>query len=147
MPLLAGVRLGIYEILDLIGTGGMGEVYRARDPRLNREVAVKVLPPLLPADSDRLPRFKREAQVLALLNHPNIAAIYGFEESAGTQALILELVEGPTLADRLTQGRIPLDEALPIAMQVAEALEAAHERGIVHRDLKRRTSSSDRMAQ
>ena len=136
MPLLAGVRLGIFEIIDLFGTGGMGEVYRARDPRLNREGAVKVLPALLAADSDRLPRFKREAQVLALLNHPNIAAIYGFEESAGAQALILELVDGPTLADRLTQGRIPLDEALPIAKQIAEALEAAHERGIVHRDLK-----------
>jgi eukaryotic-like serine/threonine-protein kinase len=136
MPLGSGVRLGIYEILELIGMGGMGEVYRARDPRLNRDVAVKILPALVAADPDRLARFKREAQVLASLNHSNIAAIYGLEESAGMQALILELVDGPTLADRIAQGPVPLDEALPIAVQIAHALEAAHERGIVHRDLK-----------
>ena len=127
-----GTRLGAYEIIALIGAGGMGEVYRARDTRLNREVALKVLPELFAADPDRLARFKREAQLLASLNHPNIAAIYGFEESA----LAMELVDGPTLADRIAQGPIPLDEALPIARQIAEALETAHERGVIHRDLK-----------
>jgi len=136
MALSSGVRLGSYEILEPIGSGGMGEVYRARDARLNRDVAVKILPALVAADPDRLARFKREAHVLASLNHSNIAAIYGFEEPAGMQALILELVDGPTLADRIAQGAIPLDEALPIATQIADALEAAHERGIVHRDLK-----------
>jgi len=110
----------------------MGEVYRARDTRLNRDIALKVLPELFAADPDRLARFKREAQLLASLNHPNIAAIYGFEESA----LAMELVDGPTLADRIAQGPMPLDEALPIARQIAEALESAHERGIIHRDLK-----------
>jgi eukaryotic-like serine/threonine-protein kinase len=114
----------------------MGEVYRARDAKLNRDVALKVLPEIFSLDLDRLARFKREAQVLASLNHPNIAAIYGFEESSGVQALVLELVEGPTLADRIAQGPIPVDEALPIARQIAEALEAAHEQGIIHRDLK-----------
>ena len=136
MPLESGVRLGIYEVLELIGMGGMGEVYRARDPRLHRDVAVKILPALVAADPDRLARFKREAQVLASLNHSNIAAIYGLEDAAGMPALILELVDGPTLADRIAQGPVPLDEALPIAVQIAHALEAAHERGIVHRDLK-----------
>jgi len=136
MPLAPGVRLGVYEVLGLIGTGGMGEVYRARDTKLNREVALKVLPDLFAHDSDRLARFQREAQVLASLNHPNIAAIYGLEESDGVRALVLELVEGPTLADRIAQGTVPLDEALPIARQIAEALEAAHEHGVVHRDLK-----------
>src|SRR5437879_2521254 len=116
----------------LIGAGGMGQVYRARDTRLNRDVALKVLPELFAADHDRVARFKREAQVLASLNHPNIGAIYGFEENA----LALELVEGPTLADRIAQGPIPLDEALPIARQIADALEAAHEHGVIHRDLK-----------
>jgi serine/threonine-protein kinase len=136
MALTPGTRLGAYEIIALIGAGGMGEVYRARDTRLNRDVALKVLPELFAADPDRLARFKREAQLLASLNHPNIAAIHGFEESGGTQALILELVDGPTLADRIAQGPIPLEEALPIARQIAEALEAAHEQGVIHRDLK-----------
>ena len=141
MTLAAGARIGPYEILSALGAGGMGEVYRARDAKLNRDVALKVLPTAFALDSDRLARFKREAQVLASLNHPNIAAIYGFEESnsssgAAQQALVLELVEGPTLADRIAQDAIPLDEALPIARQIAEALEAAHEQGIVHRDLK-----------
>ena len=132
MTLSPGTRLGAYEIAALIGAGGMGEVYRARDSRLNRDVALKVLPELFAADPDRLARFKREAQLLASLNHPNIAAIYGFEDNA----LAMELVDGPTLADRIAQGAIPLDEALPIARQIADALESAHERGIIHRDLK-----------
>src|SRR5215467_4794227 len=114
----------------------MGEVYRARDSRLNRDVAIKVLPADVGADHDRLARFEREAQVLASLNHPNIANIYGVDDSSGTPALVMELVEGPTLADRIAKGAIPLDEALPIAKQMAEALEAAHEQGIIHRDLK-----------
>ena len=136
MPLAAGDRLGAYDILGLIGAGGMGEVYRARDGRLQRDVAFKILPALFAADSERLARFQREAQILASLNHPNIAAIYGMEETGTIRALVLELVEGPTLADRIVQGPVPLDEALPIARQIAEALEAAHEHGIVHRDLK-----------
>ena len=136
MALAAGVRLGVYEIISPLGAGGMGEVYRAHDTKLNREVAVKVLPAAFVGDSGRLARFKREAQVLASLNHPNIAAIYGLEESNGIQALILELVEGETLADRLSKGPIPLDESLPIARQIAEALEAAHMQEIIHRDLK-----------
>src|SRR5688572_1873165 len=114
----------------------MGEVYRARDGTLQREVALKILPELFAGDSDRLARFRREAQVLASLNHPNIAAIYGLEESTGVQALVLELVEGGTLAERIAQGPIPLDETVPIARQIAEALRAAHEHGIIHRDLK-----------
>ncbi len=136
MPLVTGTRLGAYEILAVIGAGGMGEVYRARDTKLGRDVAIKVLPEAFAADPDRLARFKREAQVLAALNHPNIAAIYGLEESGGASAIVMELVEGPTLADRLSQGAMPLDEALPIAHQIAEALEAAHEQGVMHRDLK-----------
>src|SRR5688572_22125951 len=114
----------------------MGEVYRARDTTLNRHVALKILPEAFAADPDRLARFRREAQVLASLNHPNIAAIHGLEGEGGTQALVLELVEGPTLADRIALGRIPLDEAVPIARQIADALQAAHEQGIIHRDLK-----------
>src|SRR5713226_551979 len=114
----------------------MGEVYRARDTKLGRDVALKILPELFALDPDRLARFKREAQVLASLNHPNIAAIYGFEEANGIQALVLELVEGPTLAERIAQGPIPIDDALPIARQIADALEAAHEAGVTHRDLK-----------
>jgi serine/threonine-protein kinase len=114
----------------------MGEVYRARDTRLNRDVALKILPEGLALDPDRVMRFAREAQVLASLNHPNIAAIYGLEESGGVQALALELIEGPTLADRVAQRLIPLAEALTIASQIAEALEAAHDHGIIHRDLK-----------
>jgi serine/threonine-protein kinase len=143
MSLSAGMRIGSYEVTALLGAGGMGQVYRARDSRLNRDVALKVLPEVFAADADRLARFKREAQLLASLNHPNIAAIHGFEEqnvvsgfSRTVQALVLELVEGPTLADRIAQGPIPMDEALPIARQIAEALEAAHEQGVIHRDLK-----------
>ncbi len=131
-----GSRLGTYEILSPLGAGGMGEVYRARDGKLNRDVAIKVLPEAFAADAERLARFRREAQVLAALNHPHIAAIYGLEESGGVEALVLELVEGETLAERLAKGPLPVEEALEIARQIAEALEAAHERGIVHRDLK-----------
>src|SRR5262245_28662992 len=114
----------------------MGEVHRARDTKLDRDVAIKVLPAVFVSDPERVARFQREAKTLASLNHPNIAAIYGLDESDGTAALVLELVEGPTLADRIAQGPISVDEALPIAKQIAEALEAAHERGIIHRDLK-----------
>src|SRR6516165_2956734 len=127
LSLGSGTRLGPYEVIAQIGAGGMGEVYRARDIKLNRDVALKVLPEAFAADADRLARFKREAQVLASLNHPHIAAIYGFEDSGSTHALVLELVEGPTLAGRIAKGPIPQDEALPIAKQIAEALEAAHE--------------------
>src|SRR4051794_12438967 len=114
----------------------MGEVYRARDPKLNRDVAIKVLLPAVANDPDRLARFSREAQVLASLNHPNIAHIHGLEEADGVRALVMELVEGPTLAEQIARGPIAIDEALPIAKQIAEALEAAHEQGIIHRDLK-----------
>ncbi len=136
MALTNGTRLGAYEIVAAIGAGGMGEVYRARDTKLNRDVALKVLPEAFTFDPDRLARFKREAQVLASLNHPHIAAIHGLEESGGVHALVLELVEGATLADRIAKRPVPLGDALPIARQIAEALEAAHEHGIVHRDLK-----------
>src|SRR5215203_74691 len=136
MNLPAGTRIGPYEILSVIGAGGMGEVYRARDAKLNRDVAIKVLLPSVVADPDRIARFQREAQVLASLNHPNIANIYGAEDANGVTALVLELVEGEDLAQRIARGAIPLDEALPIARQVAEALETAHELGIIHRDLK-----------
>jgi serine/threonine-protein kinase len=136
MPLTPGTKIGSYEVLAKLGEGGMGEVYRARDARLNRDVALKVLPQAFALDPDRLARFRREAQVLASLNHHNIAAIYGFEESPDVQGLALELVEGPTLADRISGGPIPIDESLAIAKQIADALEAAHEQGIVHRDLK-----------
>ncbi len=136
MTLMPGIRLGPYEVLSTLGAGGMGEVYRARDTKLNRDVAIKVLLPAVANDPDRLARFSREAQVLASLNHPNIAHIYGVEDADGTRALVMELVEGPTVADRIVQGAIPLDQALPIAKQIAEALEAAHETGIIHRDLK-----------
>ena len=114
----------------------MGQVWRARDTKLNRDVALKILPEAFALDAERLARFKREAQVLASLNHPNIGAIYGFEDASGTQALVLELVEGLTLTERISEGRIPLHEALPIARQIGEALEAAHEQGVIHRDLK-----------
>jgi eukaryotic-like serine/threonine-protein kinase len=133
---LSGQRLGVYHLLDLLGVGGMGEVYRARDTRLGRDVAVKVLPRLFSADPERLARFDREARLLASLNHPNIAAIYGFEQTASIHALVLELVEGPTLAERLQRGPLPIVEAVRIARQITDALEAAHERGVVHRDLK-----------
>jgi hypothetical protein len=136
MALTAGTRLGPYEIVGELGVGGMGEVYRATDTSLKRHVAIKVLPGTVASDAERLARFQREAEVLARLNHPNIAQIYGVLGSAGTTALVMELVDGPTLADRIAQGAIPLDEALPIAKQMAEALESAHEQGIVHRDLK-----------
>ena len=136
MPLSAGTRLGHYDVTALLGEGGMGQVWQATDTQLNREVALKILPDAFAADPDRLARFTREAQILASLNHPNIAAIHGIEEADGTRALVLELVEGPTLADRISKGPIPVEEALPIAKQIAEALEAAHEAGVIHRDLK-----------
>jgi Tol biopolymer transport system component len=131
-----GTKLGCYDILGLLGAGGMGQVWRARDTRLDRDVALKVLHDEFAQDADRLARFRREAQVLASLNHPHIAIIYGFEEEQGVPALVMELVDGPTLTHRITQGPIRIDEALDIARQIAEALEAAHEQGIVHRDLK-----------
>jgi serine/threonine-protein kinase len=133
---LEGQSIGPYQVSARIGTGGMGEVYSARDTKLNRLVAIKVLLPALANDPDRLARFSREAQLLASLNHPHIAQIHGFENAGGLHALVMELVEGPTLADRITQGAIPIDEALAMAKQIAEALEAAHEQGIIHRDLK-----------
>ena len=152
MTLSVGTRLGPYEITAPLGVGGMGEVYRATDTNLKRAVAIKVLPASVSGDPERLARFQREAEVLAALNHPNIAAIYGIEEGpaeAGphVRALVMELVEGPTLAERLAQGSelkaqggtacaLPVDEALPIAKQIAEALEAAHEQRIIHRDLQ-----------
>jgi serine/threonine protein kinase len=136
MPLSAGTRLGAYEILAPLGAGGMGEVYRAKDTRLGRDVAVKILPEAFAADSERLARFEREAQVLASLNHPHIAHIHGLEESGHIRGLVLELVEGETLAERIARGPVPLEEALEIARQIADALEAAHEKGVVHRDLK-----------
>ena len=136
MPLSAGDRLGHYEVTGELGAGGMGVVLRARDTTLDRDVALKVLPEAFTSDPDRLARFEREAKVLASLNHPNIGSIYGLEEADGIKALVLELVEGPTLADRISKGPIALDEALPIAKQIAEALEAAHEQGVIHRDLK-----------
>src|SRR6516225_4118053 len=148
--LSAGTKLGPYEVVGALGAGGMGEVYRARDIKLNREVALKVLPEAFAKDAERMARFQREAQVLASLNHPNIAAIYGLEESGDVRALVMELVEGPTLSERIgsvgaglvpDQGRpqrVPLqiDESLQIAKQLAEGLEYAHERGVIHRDLK-----------
>jgi serine/threonine-protein kinase len=136
MTLVPGSRLGPYEITAPLGEGGMGVVYRATDPKLKREVAIKVLPEAFAADADRLARFEREAQVLAQLHHPNIASIFGLEESGGVRALVMELAEGEDLADRLRRGPLPLDEALDAARQLVDALEAAHERGIVHRDLK-----------
>src|SRR5262245_34327489 len=134
--LSTGTRLGPYEVTAPLGVGGMGEVYRARDTKLGRDVAIKILPQTFAADPGRVARFQREAKILATLNHPNIGHIYGLEESEATTALVLELVEGPTLADRIGAGAIPIEEALPIARQICEALEAAHEEGIVHRDLK-----------
>jgi Tol biopolymer transport system component len=136
LALSPGARLGPYEILSALGAGGMGEVYRARDTKLDREVAIKVLPEQFVADPERVARFQREAKTLAALNHPHIGGIYGLEDADGVRALVLELVEGPTLADRIAQGPIPLEDALTIARQIADALEAAHEQGIIHRDLK-----------
>jgi eukaryotic-like serine/threonine-protein kinase len=135
-PVQPGSVIGPYQIESLLDAGGMGEVYRARDTKLNRDVAIKILPPAFADDPDRVARFKREAQVLASLNHPNIAHIHGLEEANGVQAIVMELVEGQDLAQRLTRGAIPIDEALLIAKQIADALEAAHDQGIIHRDLK-----------
>ena len=139
MSIQSGTRLGSYEIDTAIGAGGMGQVYRARDTKLGRSVAIKVLPPTFANDPQRIARFEREAQLLAALNHPHIASIYGFDESAGTKFLVLELVDGQTLANRLSGSAaagLGLDESLRIARQIVDALEAAHEKGIVHRDLK-----------
>ena len=136
MPIEAGTQIGPYAVRGSLGAGGMGEVYQATDTKLDRDVALKVLPQAFTDDPDRLARFEREAKVLASLNHPNIGGIYGLEESGGTKALVLELIGGPTLADRIAQGPIPLDEAIPIATQIAEALEVAHHAGVIHRDLK-----------
>src|SRR3990172_10021412 len=136
MTLASGSKLGPYDVVSPLGAGGMGEVYRARDTKLGRNVAIKILPPELVDDPGRLARFRREAHVLATLNHPRIASIYGFEEAEGQPFLVMELVEGEDLSRRLSRGRIPLDKAIEIARQTAEALEAAHEKGIVHRDLK-----------
>ncbi len=136
MALTPGTRLGPYDVSDQIGVGGMGEVYRATDTNLGRQVAIKVLPDTFLHDPERLARFEREARTLASLNHPNIASIYGLEKAGGIRGLVMELVEGPTLAERIAQGPFAIEEALPIAKQIAEALEAAHEQGIVHRDLK-----------
>jgi eukaryotic-like serine/threonine-protein kinase len=136
MSLAPGAKVGYYEIATSLGAGGMGEVYRARDTKLGRNVALKVLPEAFARDTQRMARFQREARVLASLNHPSIAAIYGVEDSGSTPALVMELVEGPTLGDRIRQGPIPIEDALRIAKQICDALEYAHERGIVHRDLK-----------
>jgi serine/threonine-protein kinase len=136
MPLVPGARIGQYEIVTLLGAGGMGEVYRARDARLQRDVAIKIVRDLAAGGPDRVARFRREAQVLASLNHPHIGAIYGVEDVGESGALVLELVHGPTLADRIARGPIPLDEAIPIARQIADALAAAHDHGVIHRDLK-----------
>src|SRR5262245_14156919 len=135
MSIAAGTRVGAYEIVSPIGAGGMGEVYRATDTNLGREVAIKVLPEVFAQDPERVARFEREAKTLASLNHPNIAIIHGLEKSRGSYALVMELVEGEDLSQRIARGPIPLDEALPIARQIAGALEAAHEQGIIHRDL------------
>ena len=143
LTLTSGSRLGAYEITAQIGEGGMGQVFRATDTKLKRQVAIKILPPSVAADHDRLARFQREAEVLASLNHPHIAGIYGLEESPSTgsgqatiTALVMELVDGEDLSQRIARGAISIDDALPIAKQIAEALEAAHEQGIIHRDLK-----------
>src|SRR5688572_27434028 len=137
MPLTPGTRLGAYEIVAPLGQGGMGEVYRARDTKLNRDVALKILPEAFATDPDRLARFKREAQVLASLNHPNIGHIYGFEDSGSTHALVMELVEGRDLSELIAGAPgLHVTDALAIARQIADALEAAHEAGIIHRDLK-----------
>src|SRR6185312_3115376 len=136
MSLSTGIRLGVYEVTAPIGEGGMGQVYRARDTKLNRDVALKILPDSFANDPDRLARFTREAQTLAALNHSNIAHIHGMEESGGVRALVMELVDGDELSALIARGAMPLGEALPIARQIADGLEAAHEQGIVHRDLK-----------
>src|SRR5215471_1370378 len=136
MTIPAGSRLGPYEVSAPLGAGGMGEVWRARDSRLQRDVAIKTLPAGFADDQARMARFQREAQVLAQLSHPNIAAVYGLEETDGSRALVMELVEGQTLGERISAGPIPLDETVAIGRQISAALEAAHDKGIVHRDLK-----------
>jgi len=141
---MIGTSIGSYQIVAKLGEGGMGEVYRATDTKLKRQVAIKILPASVAADHDRLVRFRREAEVLASLNHPNIAAIYGLEEGqegregqeGKTLAIVMELVEGEDLAERISRGRVPVDEALAMAKQIVDALEAAHAQGIIHRDLK-----------
>src|SRR5215471_14000830 len=136
MALTVGTRLGSHQITALLGKGGMGEVYRARDTKLDRDVASEVLAEAFARDAARMTRFGREAKLLAALDHPNIAAVYGLEDSGDTRALVMQLAEGPTLADRIAIGPIPIEETLPIVREIAEALEYAHERGIIHRDLK-----------
>src|SRR5436190_5185624 len=136
MPLLPGDQIGSYEILALLGAGGMGQVYRARDPKLGRMVAIKVLPDALVPNDELIARFHREARILAALNHPNIAAIYGWEESGSAPALVMELVEGRSLQDLIPRKGLPLDQALKVAIQIARGLEAAHRSGVIHRDLK-----------
>ena len=136
MALVIGTRFGSYEVQALLGAGGMGEVYRARDATLERDVAIKVLPDAFANDTERVARFEREARTLASLNHPHIAQIYGIASEGGARGLVMELVEGETLADRIARGAIPVGEALAIVRQLADALDAAHEQGIVHRDLK-----------
>ena len=143
---MIGSRIGVYDVLAKLGEGGMGQVFRATDTKLKRQVAIKLLPPDMATDAERLARFTREAEVLASLNHPNIAAIFGLEDAHGVTALVMELVEGHDLAARLASGPIPLDEALPIARQIAEALEAAHDQGIIHRDLSPPTSRCETTA-
>ena len=133
---MIGTRLAHYEITEHLGSGGMGEVYQATDSRLGRSVAIKLLPEAFTTDAERVARFQREARVLASLNHPHIAGIHGIEESSGRLFLVLELVSGETLSDRIARGPIPLDEAIAIATQIAEALEVAHDAGVIHRDLK-----------
>ena len=133
MPLASGTHIGPYSVTAAIGAGGMGEVYRARDTRLERDVALKVLPENVSGDTERLQRLQREARTLAALNHPNIAHVYGLENADGVTAFAMELVEGPTLEDRIAAGAIPIDEAVRIARQIADALETAHEQGIVDR--------------
>ena len=133
---MVGNTISHYKVLEKIGEGGMGEVYRATDTKLNRDVALKILPQQFASDSQRMGRFQREAEVLASLDHPNIGQIYGIEEAGQTKALVLQLIEGPTLAERIAQGPIPVEDALKIALQITEGLEAAHEKGVIHRDLK-----------
>jgi serine/threonine protein kinase len=136
MSLTPGTRLGGYEVVSALGAGGMGEVYRATDTRLKRQVAIKILPASFADDPERLARFQREAELLAAMNHPHIATVYGLEDGGGTKALVMELVEGEDLAQRIARGRVPVAEALAIARQTADALDAAHERGVIHRDLQ-----------